>query len=109
MARPPMSPIRKRNPLPYALPRTGPITLPARATRSWWPESWLGLSEAVRPPAIDVYRRKTARTAATDSAITSRTGLGVLESRATAQILSPETRGRDQASRVGAGRRGGTR
>jgi hypothetical protein len=40
-----------------------------------WPVSWLGRSAGVPPPAIDVYSKKTARTAATESATIRRAGL----------------------------------
>ena len=39
------------------------------------PASSLGASEGFPPPAIDVYSRNTASTAATESAMTSRAGL----------------------------------
>jgi len=68
----------------YGSPVTGPTTSPASWTVSFsCPASWLGLSDAVVPPAMDVYRRKTARAAATPSATTSRAGLRL---RATARF-----------------------
>ena len=62
-------------PSPRGSPLTGPTTLPARLTLPEWSASSLGRSEGVAPPAKLVYSRKTANTAATESAMTRRAGL----------------------------------
>ena len=58
---------------------SGELNLPVR------PASSLGASDGFPPPAIDVYSRNTASTAATDSAMTSRAGLAF---RATRESLA---------------------
>src|SRR5512134_2891806 len=69
-----MSRSSKRSPSPRASPVTGPTTMPARPTSPLASSSWLGCSDGV-PPARLVQMRKTASTAATESATTRRTGL----------------------------------
>ena len=71
----PMSLSPKRRPPACASPRTGPTTTPASCTVPVRPASSLGANDGFPPPAIEVYSRKTASTAATESAMTRRAGL----------------------------------
>src|SRR5262249_26289754 len=90
---------RKWRPAPWASPETGFSTFPESETLPVWPARELGRSEGVPPPATDEESRNTARTAATESAMTSRAGLRL---RATGGILVRLiSRGRRLGSRNG--------
>ena len=72
---------------------TGELNVPVR------PASSLGASDGFPPPAIDVYRRKTASTAATDSAMTSRAGLAFRASGKSSPVSSVRLRAGAYAAR----------